>query len=163
MSCGVWPETAGGKRENTVFFPILKICKGISLHLASNSYQTQKDVSKSIFLSNYVKLVQEKMGVQRGTSRLLFLVLNVNGGLFPLALYLSPVDQDILKGRSAWKYVFSVEAPKEKQQIPQPLLNKKKSWVENNIKEFESRKTAITRRNNLFAFICTTTCREVSY
>ena len=47
----------------------------------------------------------------------LFLVLDGNGSLFPRtsARYFSPVDQEILKGRSAWKYVLSVETPKESQ------------------------------------------------
>ena len=47
----------------------------------------------------------------------LFLVLDGNGSLFPRtsARYFSPVDQGIWKGRSAWKYVLSVEAPKESQ------------------------------------------------
>ena len=53
----------------------------------------------------------------------LFLVLGGNGSLFPQTStwYLPPVDLGIEKlRRSAWKYVLSVEAPKE----PQPLWNK---------------------------------------
>ena len=52
----------------------------------------------------------------------LFLVLGGNGSPFlqTSARYLSPGDQGILKGRSAWEYISSVEAPKE----PEPLWNK---------------------------------------
>ena len=54
-------------------------------------------------------------GVGWGTSipPKLFLVLDGNGSLFPPEVRMIPftVDQGILKGRSAWKYVLPVEAP----------------------------------------------------
>ena len=77
--------------------------------------------------------------------------------------YLSPIDQGILKGWHAWKYVSSVEAPKE----PQPLLNDNtwcmKKYQSFSPREFELKKTVMTTRKNLFAFLCITTCTKVSY
>ena len=64
----------------------------------------------------------EGVGWDMSSPLKLFLALGGNGSLFPQtsAWYLSSVDLGILKWRSAWKYVSSVEAAKE----PQPLWNK---------------------------------------
>ena len=68
--------------------------------------------------------------------------------------YLSSADLGILKWRSAWKYVSSVEAAKE----PQPLWNKNARGHEEIsmfvLREFEPKETAMKTRKNLIAFIC---------
>ena len=82
---------------------------------------------------NFPKRDTEVVGWDMSIPLKLFLVLDGNGSLFPRtsARYFSPVDQGILKGRSAWKYVLSVEAPKESQPffLSQSLWNKNAGWM----------------------------------
>ena len=98
----------------------------------------------------------EDVGWDMSSPLELFLALGGNGSLFPQtsAWYLSSVDLGILKWRSAWKYVSSVEAAKE----PQPLWNKNARGHEGIsmfvLRELEPKKTAMKTRKNLIAFIC---------